>query len=70
MNRKDFFKTTGRLLILGGITASTVYLLSNKKVAATCSVSHTCQNCGKASACENPEVKKWRGQDVNPEQLN
>lgn len=65
MNRKDFLKTTTRLLILGGITASTAYLLTNKKVTASCSVSPTCQNCGKAVACENPEVKKLREEDLN-----
>ncbi len=60
MNRKEFFKTGGRLLILGGITLSAGYLLVNNKVSASCSVSPTCKNCGKISNCENPEVKKER----------
>jgi hypothetical protein len=60
MNRKEFFKTTGRLLILSGITASAGYLFLNKKVSASCSVSPTCKNCGKVSNCENPEVKEAR----------
>lgn len=62
MNRKDFIKTTGRLLILGGIVTSAGYLVVNKKVSASCSVSSTCKNCGKVSACENPEVKETRGE--------
>ena len=31
MNRKDFFKTAGRFLLLGGITASAGYLIVNNK---------------------------------------
>jgi hypothetical protein len=60
MDRKEFFKTSGRLLILGGIVSSAGYLLINKKVSANCSVSPTCKNCGKVSNCENPEVKEER----------
>ena len=60
MNRKEFIKTTGRLLILGGITTSAGYLIVNKKVTATCSVSPTCKTCGKSSNCENPDIKKER----------
>jgi len=60
MNRKEFFKTSGRLLILGGITIFAGYLLVNKKVSASCSVSPTCQNCGKVSNCESPAVKQER----------
>lgn len=60
MNRKEFIKTSGRLLILGGITASAGYLLVNNKVAASCSVSPTCKNCGKITNCENPDVKEVR----------
>ncbi|WP_319229172.1 hypothetical protein [Draconibacterium orientale] len=62
MKRKEFIRTTGRLLLLGGITASAGYLVVNKKVSAACSVSPTCKNCGKVSACVNPEVKQERGE--------
>ncbi|WP_297089802.1 hypothetical protein [uncultured Draconibacterium sp.] len=58
MKRKDFIKTTGRLLLLGGITASAGYLLMNKKVSATCSVSPGCENCGKFKKCELPQAKE------------
>jgi hypothetical protein len=60
MNRKEFFKTTGRLMILGGIAASAGYLVVSKKVSASCSVSPSCKNCGKVSNCVNPEVKEER----------
>nr|WP_321355259.1 hypothetical protein [uncultured Draconibacterium sp.] len=62
MKRKEFIRTTGRLLLLGGITASAGYLVVNKKVSAACSVSPTCKNCGKVSACINPEIKEERGE--------
>jgi hypothetical protein len=58
MNRKDFIKTTGRMLILGGMAVSTGYLVANKKVDAACSVSLTCQKCGKFSSCELPQAKE------------
>jgi hypothetical protein len=58
MNRKDFFTTAGRLLILGGITASAGYLVVNKKVSATCTESPTCSNCSKFAKCELPQAKK------------
>jgi hypothetical protein len=57
MNRKDFFNTAGRLLILGGITASAGYLVVNKKVSAKCTESPTCNSCGKFSKCELPQAK-------------
>ncbi|WP_297093909.1 hypothetical protein [uncultured Draconibacterium sp.] len=67
MKRKEFIRTTGRLLLLGGITASAGYLFVNKKVSAACSVSPTCKNCGKVTACINPEVKQERGEvEITP----
>ena len=60
MDRKEFFKTTGRLLILGGMTAATGYLVVNKKVSATCTVSTACKSCEIYSDCVNPEVKEVR----------
>ena len=74
MNRKEFIKTTGRFLILGGIATSAGYLLVNKKVTATCSVSPTCKFCGKISNCENPNVKIARSknevEETTPQELN
>ena len=63
MNRKEFFKTRGRLVMLGGITASAGYLVVNKKVSLNCDVSSTCKNCGIYSDCVNPDVKTEREQN-------
>jgi hypothetical protein len=62
MNRKEFFNTAGRILILGGIATSAGYLVVNNKVTASCSVSPTCKSCSKITNCENPEIKKERGE--------
>jgi len=63
MNRKEFFKTGGRLLLLGGLTASTGYLFINRKVSADCTVSPACNSCGIYSDCVNPAVKTGREKD-------
>ncbi|MEZ5105293.1 MAG: hypothetical protein R2757_12415 [Draconibacterium sp.] len=60
MNRKEFFIAGGRLLLLGGITASAGYLIVNNKVSTDCSESPACNSCGIAANCTNPEVKKER----------
>ena len=60
MDRKEFFKTAGRFFLLGGITASAGYLVVNKKVTASCSVSNVCKDCGIVESCENPDVKEER----------
>jgi len=60
MKRKEFIKTTGRLLLLGGITTSAGYLVVNKKVTASCAVSPTCENCGKFQKCELPQAEEVR----------
>jgi len=65
MNRKDFFNTAGRLLILGGITASAGYLVVNKKVSATCTESPTCKTCGKFAKCELPQAKEVLSSETN-----
>jgi positive regulator of sigma E activity len=56
MNRKEFLKTGGRILILGAMAATTGYLVVNQKVDATCSVSSACQKCGQFAKCELPQA--------------
>ncbi len=58
MNRKDFLKAGGRILILGGMAVSTGYLIVNDQVDTTCSVSPTCKKCGKLSGCDLPQAKE------------
>lgn len=56
MNRKEFLKTGGRLLIFSGMAATTGYLVVNQKVDTTCSVSPACQKCGQFAKCELPQA--------------
>lgn len=63
MNRKEFFKTGGRLLILGGLATSTGYLAINKKIDKSCTISPSCGKCGRFSNCDLPQAK-----EVNNEQ--
>ncbi len=58
MNRKDFLKTGGRILILGGITVATGYLIVNEKIDTTCSLSPSCIKCGELSSCDLPQAKE------------
>ncbi len=64
MNRKEFFKTGGRILLLSGITASAGYLIANKKVTTDCRISPACKSCGIYTDCINPETKKERENSV------
>lgn len=66
MNRKEFFNTACRLFILGGITASAGYLVLNNKVTASCSVSPTCNSCGKYSKCDLPQAKETKENKTTP----
>lgn len=56
MNRKEFLKTGGRILILSGMAATTGYLVVNQKVDTSCSVSPACQKCGQFAKCELPQA--------------
>lgn len=58
MDRKQFLIKGGRILILGGIAACTGYLVVNDKVDASCSVSSSCEKCGKLTSCELPQAKE------------
>jgi hypothetical protein len=58
MNRKDFLKTGGQFLILGGMAISVGYLIANEKIDTTCSVSPSCVKCGKLTGCDLPQAKE------------
>ena len=60
MNRKEFIKRTGRLLLLGGITATSGYLILNKKVTASCTKSDACSKCGEFAKCELPQAQQQK----------
>jgi hypothetical protein len=63
MNRKIFIKTTGRILILGGLGVITGYLAGHQKVDTACSVSSACRNCRQFADCGLPLAGEAREND-------
>ena len=68
MNRKEFFKTGGRILILGAMAATTGYLVVNEKVDTTCSVSPACRKCGQFVKCELPQAVETKENNYGKQQ--
>lgn len=63
MNRKVFIKTTGRIIILGGLAVAAGYLVATQKVKAACSVSQACQKCSQIDGCKLPQaIRAKRGE--------
>jgi len=60
MNRKEFIRSGGRVLILGGMAVSTGYLFAKRKVDLTCTTSSTCKECSELSACKLPQAKELK----------
>jgi hypothetical protein len=60
MNRKEFFKESGRWVILSGIGLITTLLALDHKIvrAEECSESVQCKNCGKQKKCSLPKAKQ------------
>ncbi|RIH65040.1 hypothetical protein D1164_10650 [Mariniphaga sediminis] len=67
MNRKEFIKTGGRILILGAMAATAGYLVVHKKVDTTCSVSPACQKCGQFARCELPQAAETKQNEQQQE---
>lgn len=59
MNRKEFFKTAGRIFLLGGIGAATGYLVVQQKVDV-CANTGPCRRCRDFAGCELPPAKEVR----------
>jgi hypothetical protein len=59
MNRKDFFRKGGRLVILSGIGILSAFLVFDQKIVKpeNCSVAPQCTNCGKLAQCKLPQAK-------------
>lgn len=60
MNRKKFIQSGGRLLLLGGLATISGFLVYNKKVTTSCSVSPACSNCGIFGSCSLPQAEEVR----------
>ena len=62
MNRKDFFRKGGRLIILTGIGLLSAFLAYDQKIETpeNCTVAPQCKGCGKLSQCTLPQADKVR----------
>jgi len=62
MDRNEFFRTAGRLLMLGGIAATGIYLTANNQLSGSshCKQIELCSSCGKFSGCKLSRADKFR----------
>jgi hypothetical protein len=53
MDRRNFFRKSGRLLLLGGMAGAAAYLVANGQVqkTGTCGISDRCGGCKKLASC-------------------
>jgi hypothetical protein len=67
MNRRNFFKNSGRFLLLGGMAAGTAFLVVNGQVEPTgsCRVAAQCNGCSKLSGCSEDQAELHRNQTGN-----
>jgi len=67
MNRKEFIRTSGRYIILVGLTVLTGGLALKNKVSAnkkTCSISKgPCSECASFTSCTLPEAVKLKNDE-------
>lgn len=63
-NRRDFFRKTGQMSVLGIITLGTAFLFNEKRVDLdTCGENKLCNNCVKNSSCSLEEAIKFRNNE-------
>ena len=62
MNRNEFFRATGRVLLLGGFIFSGVYLAEKHKITGpgNCTSNNLCSGCSRIERCKLPEADKFR----------
>ncbi|HOI49154.1 MAG TPA: hypothetical protein PK167_07610 [Prolixibacteraceae bacterium] len=62
MERRDFFRNSGRWLILAGMALTTGLLVVNRRVqhGPACKIAENCRNCGRWESCGEPQAKNQR----------
>ena len=63
MERRGFFKTGARLLMLGGFAAASGYLVWQGRVTrsqAVCGTGSVCNGCSKLSDCSDDQAIAYR----------
>ncbi len=69
MDRRNFFKSGGRLFLLGGMAAFTGYLAVNGQVEkrGTCKIASHCKGCTKLTACSDEQATGYRKKNFLPQ---
>jgi hypothetical protein len=69
MDRKEFIRTSGRWIILGGLIVFTGGLLLKNRISGnknTCGNSTgPCRECASVASCTLPEAVKFRNDEKN-----
>lgn len=62
MDRRNFFRSGGRVLILGGLAAGATFLAVNGQIkdTGTCGVASQCNGCSKLSACKEDQAVEFQ----------
>jgi hypothetical protein len=62
MDRKEFIRTSGRLIILGFLTALSAAFILKRQVSVpkTCDKAGQCNGCASLLSCNLPEAVKLR----------
>jgi hypothetical protein len=62
MDRRNFLRNGGRLLMLGGMAAGTGWLVSRGQVGkpGSCSIASRCNGCSKLSGCSDDQAVQFR----------
>jgi hypothetical protein len=62
MNRKEFIRISGRLLMLGllGITSGTIFYRHQVRSGNGCNIADHCRHCRSLAICTLPEALKYK----------
>jgi hypothetical protein len=62
MERREFFRKGGRLLLLSGMAAGSAYLVINGQVEKSgfCKVASHCKGCSKLTGCVEEQAAGYR----------
>jgi len=60
MDRRDFIKKISRNLVLGGVVATSSYLLLKPDTGEECNFDFICKNCRQLKQCSLPEADDFK----------
>ena len=62
MDRRNFLRNGGRLLMLGGLAAGTAWLVAGGQVGkpGSCGIATRCNGCSRISRCTGDQAVQFR----------